>query len=134
MGYKKAPSCDDSSVMLFLCFISFFYYVIMLKDGIVDQANIHSPLLISLYGGLGISLGLIMFGKRVIRTMGSNISRMTPSRYQSFPQSHSIDLLFFNIYFGGGVCVPHFHWEGCIRNTWYWYFGLYCHCLQLRIY
>ena len=61
----------------------------MLKDGIVDQANIHSPLLISLYGGLGISLGLIMCGKRVIRTMGSNISRMTPSRYHHFPPSLS---------------------------------------------
>jgi phosphate/sulfate permease len=32
-----------------------------------------------LWGGIGISLGLVCFGKRVIVTMGSKISRMTPS-------------------------------------------------------
>ena len=31
------------------------------------------------WGGLGISLGLLMFGKRVIMTMGSKITPMTPS-------------------------------------------------------
>jgi sodium-dependent phosphate transporter len=46
----------------------------------LNKANLGSTPLLSLYGGLGISLGLIMFGKRVIRTMGSQISRMTPSR------------------------------------------------------
>ena len=34
---------------------------------------------ILLWGGIGISLGLVCFGKRVIVTMGSKISRMTPS-------------------------------------------------------
>ena len=34
---------------------------------------------ILLWGGIGISLGLICFGKRVIVTIGSNISQMTPS-------------------------------------------------------
>jgi len=34
---------------------------------------------ILLWGGMGISMGLICFGKRVIVTMGSKISRMTPS-------------------------------------------------------
>lgn len=46
----------------------------------MNKANLGSTPLLSLYGGIGISLGLIMFGKRVIRTMGSQISRMTPSR------------------------------------------------------
>ncbi len=46
----------------------------------MNKTNLGSTPLLSLYGGLGISLGLIMFGKRVIRTMGSQISRMTPSR------------------------------------------------------
>ena len=34
---------------------------------------------ILLWGGIGISLGLVCFGKRVIVTMGSKISKMTPS-------------------------------------------------------
>jgi sodium-dependent phosphate transporter len=41
-----------------------------------------APMLISLYGGFGISVGLIMFGKRVVRTMGTDLVRMTPSRYK----------------------------------------------------
>ena len=52
------------------------------QDGIVHKDKVDAPVLISLYGGIGISLGLIMFGKRVIRTMGTEISRMTPSRYR----------------------------------------------------
>lgn len=50
------------------------------EDGIVQKDKVEAPVLISLYGGFGISMGLIMFGKRVIRTMGTDIARMTPSR------------------------------------------------------
>jgi len=50
---------------------------------IYDQPLAYStdaPYWLLAYGGVGISLGLILFGKRVIRTMGTNITRMTPSR------------------------------------------------------
>jgi sodium-dependent phosphate transporter len=46
----------------------------------VKRDEVEAPVLISLYGGFGISMGLIMFGKRVIRTMGTDLARMTPSR------------------------------------------------------
>jgi len=39
-----------------------------------------APPIISLWGGLGISLGLFCYGKKVIMTMGSGITEMTPSR------------------------------------------------------
>ena len=34
---------------------------------------------ILMWGGLGISLGLVCYGERVIVTMGSKISKVTPS-------------------------------------------------------
>ena len=34
---------------------------------------------ILMWGGLGIALGLVCFGERVIVTMGSKISKVTPS-------------------------------------------------------
>ena len=34
---------------------------------------------ILMWGGLGIALGLVCYGERVIVTMGSKISRVTPS-------------------------------------------------------
>ena len=46
----------------------------------MQRDEVEAPVLISLYGGFGISMGLIMFGKRVIRTMGTDLARMTPSR------------------------------------------------------
>jgi len=39
-----------------------------------------TPNWILLYGGLGISAGLILFGRRVIETMGKKITKITPSR------------------------------------------------------
>lgn len=39
-----------------------------------------APYWILVYGGVGISVGLFVFGRRVIETMGINITKMTPSR------------------------------------------------------
>lgn len=38
------------------------------------------PIVILLLGGAGIVLGLVMYGKRVIATVGNNITELTPSR------------------------------------------------------
>ncbi|XP_078038286.1 na[+]-dependent inorganic phosphate cotransporter type III [Augochlora pura] len=38
-----------------------------------------TPLLILLYGGLGISTGLWMWGRRVIQTLGQDLARITPT-------------------------------------------------------
>ena len=42
-----------------------------------------TPPLILLYGGVGISLGLCVLGRRVIKTIGEDLTKITPSRYLS---------------------------------------------------
>merc|ERR1711953_143924 len=43
-------------------------------------ADIDAPYWILAYGGIGISLGLVFFGRRVIETMGTKLTKVTPSR------------------------------------------------------
>jgi len=43
-------------------------------------ARASTPIWILLYGGLGISLGLVILGRRVIETVGSDLAKITPSR------------------------------------------------------
>jgi len=43
-------------------------------------AETDAPYWILAYGGVGISLGLILFGRRVIETMGTKLTKVTPSR------------------------------------------------------
>jgi sodium-dependent phosphate transporter len=38
-----------------------------------------TPIWILLYGGIGISLGLIALGRRVMKTIGEDLTRITPS-------------------------------------------------------
>ncbi len=48
-------------------------------EGVVTQ-NSAMPVWILLVGGVGIVLGLAMYGKKVIATVGNNITELTPSR------------------------------------------------------
>lgn len=47
-------------------------------DGNVFQ-NSETPIFILLYGGVGISLGLWIWGRRVIQTLGEDLTKVTPS-------------------------------------------------------
>ena len=49
------------------------------NDGVVSQ-NSAMPVWILLVGGVGIVLGLAMYGKKVIATIGGKITELTPSR------------------------------------------------------
>lgn len=50
--------------------------LLLYKDG---SAAGSTPAYILLYGGLGISIGLWAWGRRVIRTMGNDLTKITPS-------------------------------------------------------
>ncbi|XP_023329618.1 sodium-dependent phosphate transporter 1 [Eurytemora carolleeae] len=69
-GGNDVANCIGPFVVIYLVF----------QEGVIDEISYSSPFLISLWGGIGISLGLIFYGKKVIITMGSGISSMTPSR------------------------------------------------------
>jgi len=69
-GGNDVANCIGPFVVIYLVF----------KKGIIAESSYESPWYISLWGGAGISLGLILYGKKVIMTMGSGISEMTPSR------------------------------------------------------
>ena len=44
------------------------------------EAKAATPIWILLYGGVGISIGLFVWGRRVIKTMGEDLTKITPSR------------------------------------------------------
>jgi len=48
------------------------------KEGIVDTVT-QTPIWLLIYGGVGISLGLWVWGRRVIKTMGEDLTKITPS-------------------------------------------------------
>jgi len=52
------------------------WYIYQTPIGYSTETQLYGILM---WGGIGISLGLVCFGKRVIMTMGTKISRMTPS-------------------------------------------------------
>jgi len=62
------------------CIGPFVVVVFIYQDGIISSESAKAPFLVSLWGGIGIAIGLILFGKGVILTMGSGISEMTSSR------------------------------------------------------
>ncbi len=59
---------------------------IIYRTGIV-QSKAATPIWILLYGGAGIVLGLCVWGRRVIETIGENLTPVTPTRYFCFPCS-----------------------------------------------
>lgn len=52
---------------------------IIYHEGTVHQKS-YTPLLILFYGGVGICCGLWVWGRRVIKTMGKDLTNLTPSR------------------------------------------------------
>jgi len=62
------------------CIGPFVVVVFIYQDGIISTDAAKAPPLVSLWGGIGIAIGLILFGKGVILTVGSGISEMTSSR------------------------------------------------------
>lgn len=49
------------------------------QSGGVEQKQA-PPIWILVYGGVGMTIGLCMLGRRVIETVGTNLTPMTPSR------------------------------------------------------
>lgn len=39
------------------------------------------PIWVLVYGGIGISVGLWVWGRRVMQTLGEDLTKITPSRY-----------------------------------------------------
>ena len=52
-------------------------YLVYIQGEISSEAS--TPIWILLYGGAGISAGLFLLGRRVIETVGSDLTPMTPS-------------------------------------------------------
>jgi sodium-dependent phosphate transporter len=48
------------------------------KEGSVQQ-RAETPIYVLLYGGLGISIGLWVWGRRVIQTIGEDLTKITAS-------------------------------------------------------
>lgn len=48
------------------------------NEGSVQQKS-ETPLSILLFGGAGISIGLWIWGRRVIKTVGNDLTKITPS-------------------------------------------------------
>ncbi len=53
---------------------------IVAVTGDADSSR-RTPIWILVYGGLGIAIGLWCWGKKVIETIGEDLTKITPSRY-----------------------------------------------------
>jgi solute carrier family 20 (sodium-dependent phosphate transporter) len=47
-------------------------------EGSVDQKS-ETPIWILFYGGIGIVIGLWVFGRRVVETIGTGLTKITPA-------------------------------------------------------
>ena len=55
---------------------------VIFSSGII-QDKVLIPFWILVYGGLGICIGLFVWGRRVIKTVGEDLTPITPSRYSA---------------------------------------------------
>ncbi|XP_065210757.1 sodium-dependent phosphate transporter 1 [Planococcus citri] len=62
------------------------------SDGSVMQQS-ETPFFILLYGGIGISVGLCLWGRNVIKTVGEDLTRITPSTGFSIELGSSMTVL-----------------------------------------
>lgn len=53
-------------------------WLIYEKNGVMQEAA--TPVWLLFYGGIGICTGLWVWGRRVIQTMGKDLTPITPSR------------------------------------------------------
>lgn len=66
-------------------------------------SKVSTPLWILVYGGIGITVGLWIWGRRVIETIGQDLATITPSRYSSccafstipYLKRRSVDISFY---------------------------------------
>lgn len=79
-------TCELFETYFFVCIQLFFSNAIgplvalylIYHDGSVKGTS-ETPLSILIYGGIGISAGLWLWGRRVIETVGSDLTKITPS-------------------------------------------------------
>ena len=55
-------------------------WLISIEGSVLQKAA--TPIWILLYGGVGITVGLWALGRRVIETMGNDLTKVTPSRLE----------------------------------------------------
>ena len=70
-------------------------YLIYQDDSISREAQ--TPEWILFYGGVGISIGLWVLGRRVIKTIGEDLTKITASRYVTPCLAHLTLYLFHNV-------------------------------------
>lgn len=71
------------------------------KEGTVLQKS-ETPFLLLLFGGIGISIGLWVWGRRVIETVGNDLTKITPSTYVKAPiliNHFDFDQFYINLFF-----------------------------------
>lgn len=66
-------------------------YIIYVEGEVEQKAP--TPILILLYGGFGICCGLWVWGRRVIKTMGQELTELTPSRGFSIELTSALTVL-----------------------------------------
>ena len=65
---------------------------------------------ILLWGGIGISLGLVTYGQNMIKTVGTKISRLTPSLGFTVDLSAALVIMFCSVL---GIPVSTTHCQVC---------------------